>query len=96
MINWRVRFKNRLWVSGFISQLFIVVQILLVGAHGIGLTDFELTEEVQGWILTLVNAVFVVLSTLGLVQDPTVEGVEDSRTSLAKSKPTANAKRNDF
>lgn len=92
MINWKVRFKNRLWVSGFISQIFIVVQILLVGLHAIGVTDFELTEDIQGWILTLVNAIFVVLSTIGLVQDPSVEGIEDSDRTLAKDKPTPNVK----
>lgn len=93
MINWKVRFKNPLWVSGFISQLFIVIQILLVGLNAVGMTNFELTEEIQEWVLMLVNAVFVVLSTIGLVQDPTVEGVEDSDISLRKSTPTPSVKR---
>ena len=92
MINWKVRFKNRLWVSGFVSQLFIVIQILLVGLNAVGLTEFELTEDIQGWILTLVNAVFVVLSTIGLVQDPSVEGIEDSYRTLAKDEPSPNVK----
>lgn len=82
MINWKVRFKNKLWVSSFISQLFILAQVLLIGAHSIGLTDFQLTEEIQGWVFAVVNAIFGVLAVLGVVQDPTTESLEDS--NLAK------------
>ena len=90
MVNWKVRFKNPLWVSAFVSQLFIVVQIILVGLNGIGVTDFQLTKEVEGWILTLVNAVFVILASLGLVQDPTVQGVSDSDRALLYEEPKKN------
>ena len=90
MINWKVRFRNKVWVSAFISQVFIVVQIVLVGLNSIGVTDFELTKEVEGWILTLVNAIFVVLASLGLVQDPTVQGVSDSDKALLYDEPKKN------
>ena len=90
MVNWKVRFKNPLWVSAFVSQLFIVVQIVLVGLNGIGVTDFQLTKEVEGWILTLVNAIFVILASLGLVQDPTVQGVSDSDRALLYEEPKKN------
>ena len=86
-INWAVRFKNPLWVSAFVSQLFIIVQIILVGLNGIGVTDFQLSKEVEGWILTLVNAVFVVLSTLGVVQDPVTEGMPDSERAMKYNAP---------
>ena len=90
MVNWKVRFKNPLWVSAFVSQLFIVVQIVLVGLNGIGVTDFQLTKEVEGWVLTLVNAIFVILASLGLVQDPTVQGVSDSDRALMYEEPKKN------
>ena len=86
-INWSVRFKNPLWVSAFVSQMFIIVQIILVGLNSIGVTDFQLSKEVEGWILTLVNAVFVVLASLGVVQDPTVEGVADSERVMKYNAP---------
>ena len=92
MINWKVRFKNPVWVSAFISQLMIVVQIVLVGLHGIGVTDFQLSKDVEGWILTLVNAIFVVMASLGVVQDPTVKGVGDSEKALLKEEPTEPSK----
>ena len=86
-VNWQVRFKNPLWVSAFVSQMFIIVQIILVGLNGIGATDFQLSQEVEGWILTLVNAVFVVLASLGVVQDPVTDGMSDSKRALQYDKP---------
>ena len=93
MINWKVRFKNPIWVSAFVSQVIIVIQIVLVGLHGLGVTDFQLSADVEGWVLMLVNAIFVVLASLGLVQDPSVEGIEDSSRTMAKAEPTPNVKR---
>ncbi|MFD0047998.1 phage holin [Actinomycetes bacterium NPDC127524] len=78
MINWKVRFRNRLWMTGFLSQLFIVIEILLVGAHAIGLTDFKLTEDIKGWVLSLVNAVAALMATVTNIQDPTTKGYSDS------------------
>ncbi|WP_423408010.1 phage holin [Heyndrickxia sp. MSNUG] len=87
MVNWKVRFKNKFWVVAFVSQLFILAEILLVGAHEVGLTDWQLTEEVKGWVLALVNAIWAVLATLGVVQDPTTEGMEDSSMAKRYSEP---------
>lgn len=87
MINWKVRFKNRLWVVAFMSQLFILAEVLLVGAHAAGLTNFQLTEEIKGWVLAVVNAIFGVLSMLGVVQDPTTGGMEDSDQAKRYSEP---------
>lgn len=87
MINWKVRFKNRLWVVAFMSQLFILAEVLLVGAHAAGITGFQLTEEIKGWVLAVVNAIFMLLSTLGVVQDPTTSGMEDSYRAKGYSEP---------
>lgn len=87
MINWKVRFKNWLWVSSFVSQIMIVIQLFLVAANAAGWTSFELTEDVQAWVLTTCNAIFVLLSMLGLVQDPTTEGLEDSERAKTYTKP---------
>lgn len=87
MINWKVRFKNWLWVSSFVSQLMIILQLVLVATNAVGLTEFDLTEEMKSWVLMLCNAIFVALSMLGLVQDPTVPGIGDSPISMKKDKP---------
>lgn len=87
MINWRVRFRNRKWVIAFISQTLLVVQMLLSGLHSIGLVDFQITEAIQNSILSFVNAVFVLLSMLGFVQDPTTKGYGDSERALKYKEP---------
>lgn len=87
MINWKIRFKNWLWVSGFISQILIIVQLVLVALNSLGWTEFQLTEDIKGWVLAIANAIFVALSMLGLVQDPTVQGVGDSARVLQREEP---------
>lgn len=87
MINWKVRFKNWPWVAGFISQIMIVVQLVLVALNGLGITDFQLTEEVKGWVLAVANAIFLLFSMLGLVQDPTTSGYQDSERAKQYTEP---------
>ncbi|MCM3665500.1 phage holin [Mesobacillus subterraneus] len=87
MVNWKVRFSNKFWVVAFVSQLFILAEILLIGAHAAGLTDFQITESMKEWLFLLINAIFGVLATLGVVQDPTTEGMEDSSRAKRYSEP---------
>lgn len=87
MINWKVRFKNRAWVAGFISQILIVAQMVIVGLNSMGLIHFQLTESIKTYIITLANAVLILLSMLGIVQDPTTKGYGDSENALKYDKP---------
>lgn len=87
MINWKVRFKNRNWVIAFISQLMIVTQMLLAGLNTMGLIEFQLSDAIQQSILTFVNALFILLSMMGLVQDPTTKGMRDSERALTYKDP---------
>lgn len=88
MINWKVRFKNRNWVIAFVSQVLIVAQLVLSGLHSVGLIEFQLTDAVQNSIISIVNAGFVVLSMLGIVQDPTTKGYCDSERALNYKEPS--------
>ncbi|WP_335390656.1 phage holin [Neobacillus drentensis] len=87
MINWKVRLKNRNWVIAFISQIMIVAQMVLAGLNSFGLIDFQLTDAIQNGVLTFVNAVFVLMSMLGIVQDPTTKGYRDSERALTYKDP---------
>lgn len=87
MINWKVRLKNKHWVVSFISQLMIVAELILSGLNTLEVTHFQLTGAIQNSILTLVNAIFVILSLLGLVQDPTTKGYGDSDHALNYEEP---------
>lgn len=87
MINWKVRFKNKAWVTAFFSQLLILAQIVLSVLNTYGVVDFQLTDQIKQEFLTIFNSVFVLLSMLGVVQDPTTKGVGDSERAMQYKEP---------
>ncbi|WP_210366489.1 phage holin [Bacillus sp. REN3] len=87
MVNWSVRLKNKTWVLAFLSQVMIVAQIILEGLNAIGLTSYQLTAQIQNDVLLFANGVFVVLSMLGIIQDPTTKGLGDSDRALRYKEP---------
>ncbi len=87
MINWRVRFRNGGWVLAFLSQLMIVLQLALTALHTLGVIHFQLTDAVKEWVLTFANAVLVLMSMFGIVQDPTTKGLSDSARALKYDEP---------
>jgi phi LC3 family holin len=87
MINWKVRFKNKAWVTAFVSQGLILLQIFITLLNSYGITDFQLTDQIKSEVLTVINTVFVMLSMLGVVQDPTTKGVGDSDRAKGYTEP---------
>ena len=87
MINWKVRLKNLNWVIAFVSQIMIVAQMVLACLNSFGIIDFQLTDAIQNGVLTFVNAAFVLLSMLWIVQDPTTKGYRDSERALTYKDP---------
>ncbi len=87
MINWKVRFKNRSWVMAFVAQLMIVAQMLLGGLNALGITDFQLSDAIQQSILNFINSVFILLSLMGIIQDPTTKGMSDSERAKTYNEP---------
>ncbi|MET3689823.1 phi LC3 family holin [Priestia megaterium] len=88
-INWTVRFKNKLWVSSFISQTLLLIQAIILGLdslHAIHV-NIEALDAWVKWLLGILNAVLAYLTYLGIVQDPTVEGVGDSARTLSRQEP---------
>jgi phi LC3 family holin len=87
MINWKVRLRNRNWVIAFVSQIMIVAQMVFTCLNSFGIIDFQLTDAIQNSVLTFLNAGFVLLSMLGIVQDPTTKGYGDSERALKYKDP---------
>lgn len=81
-INWKVRFANKLFWITFIPQVLLVIQLVLA-LIGIKVDLGELGNE----LVEIVNAVFLVLATLGIVVDPTTSGVEDSDQAMTYKEP---------
>ena len=82
MINWKVRIKNKLFWCEAIPAVALVIQAI-AAVFGYQL-DFG---TLVGKILAVVDAVFALLVILGIVVDPTTEGVRDSRLAMTYDEP---------
>lgn len=82
MINWKVRIKNKIFWVTIIPAIFVLIQVIL-SIFGISI-DFA---ELQGKVLALVDAIFVVLAILGIVTDQTTAGIGDSQRALTYNAP---------
>ena len=81
-INWIVRIKNKnFWIS-LIPAVLLLVQVV-AAVFGFTLELGELGDK----LLAVVNALFAVLTILGIVTDPTTAGVGDSKLAMTYSKP---------
>ena len=69
-INWKVRIKNKIFWIALIPAVLLLVQTAC-SVFGIEL-DFG---SLQDKLIALVNALFAVLAILGIVADPTTEGL---------------------
>ena len=66
-INWRVRIKNKAFWLALIPAVLLLVQVV-AAVFGYTLDLGDLGNK----LLAVVNAVFAVLSILGIVTDPTM------------------------
>lgn len=81
-INWLVRFKNKaFWVAFIPAVLLLVKQICAF--FGVEIDFSAISEQLVG----IVETIFLILAILGIVVDPTTEGIEDSRQALMYKEP---------
>ena len=83
-VNWRVRFANPTFWRGLISAVGVAV-VAILGILGVDAAG--LVEQWQVALGTVVTAVFSVLALLGVVADPTTEGVSDSTRAMGYESP---------
>lgn len=81
-INWQVRIKNKNFWLTFIPAVLLLIQVI-AAVFGFTLDLGDLGNR----LLDVVNAVFSVLVILGVVNDPTTEGVSDSEQALTYTEP---------
>ena len=85
MINWKVRIRNKqFWVALIPAMIVLIQAVASVFGFNINLGD------IGNKLLAVVNAVFVVLSILGVVVDPTTPGVADSERAKTYIIPGEN------
>lgn len=81
-INWVVRFKNKAFWLAIIPAVLLLIQAVAAVA------GFQLDfGDIGDKLITVVNAVFVVLSILGIVTDPTTDGIGDSTRAMTYTTP---------
>lgn len=86
MINWKVRIKNKTFWLALIPTVLLLVQVV-AAVFGYTLDLGELGNK----LLAVVNALFAVLTILGVVTDPTTTGVSDSAQALTYEVPKKDA-----
>lgn len=81
-INWKVRFNNKDFWIHFLPSVLLLIQLVadLFGLH-LDLGD------IGNKLLAIVDIVFVILALLGVVNDPTTDGLSDSARAMTYELP---------
>lgn len=82
MMNWKVRLKNKAFWVTFIPATLLLIQVV-ANVFGYQIDLGELGNK----LITVVNALFVVLALCGIVNDPTTSGISDSEQALTYDEP---------
>lgn len=81
-INWTVRIKNKTFWLSLIPAVLLLIQVV-ASVFGFTLDLGDLGDK----LIAVVNALFAVLVILGIVTDPTTEGIRDSSRALTYTEP---------
>lgn len=82
MINWKVRATNRTFWLALVPAFLLLIQAV-AQVFNVSVDFTNLNKD----LLNVINALFVVLTILGVVADPTTKGLSDSTQALTYSKP---------
>ena len=79
-INWKVRFKNKVWLSMFMS--------LIIGFIFNLLKLFEVYPPfTENAVINVVNQFLTFLGLIGVLVDPTTAGLDDSQRAMGYDEP---------
>ena len=79
-LNWKVRFKNKVWLGSFLS--------LIVGFVYSMLALFDIFPAVtQNLVVQMLNQVLTFLGLIGVIVDPTTAGLSDSDRAMGYEEP---------
>ena len=80
MINWKVRFRNKTWLTMFIS--------LIVGFIFNMLKLFDIVPTFsESLVMNIVGEVLTFLGLIGVIVDPTTVGIDDSQRAMSYEQP---------
>ena len=79
-LNWKVRFKNKVWLGSFCS--------LIIGFIYSMLALFDVFPAVtQSLVVQLLNQLLTFLGLIGVIVDPTTAGIGDSERAMGYEEP---------
>ena len=79
-LNWKVRFKNKVWLGSFCS--------LIIGFVYSMLALFDVFPAVtQSLVVQLLNQLLTFLGLIGVIVDPTTAGIGDSERAMGYEEP---------
>ena len=79
-VNWKVRFKNKTWLTMFIS--------LIVGFIFNMLKLFDIVPAFsENLVMNIVGQVLTFLGLIGVLVDPTTAGIGDSNRAMSYEEP---------
>lgn len=79
-INWAVRLKNKVWLASVLALIVAFVFDILA------MLDVA-PAVTQDSVMQSVNALLTLLSALGVIIDPTTQGVQDSERAMTYTAP---------
>jgi phi LC3 family holin len=83
-INWKVRFKNKVWLSSFISAIIALIYTVL--------DMFCIFPEIsENTVVRLAETILFLLSIFGILIDPTTAGFSDSKRAQGYEEPWNDA-----
>lgn len=83
-INWKVRFKNKVFLASLAALVVTFVYSLLA------LLDIY-PAVTQNMVMQIINQVLMLLAALGVIVDPTTAGIEDSNRAMGYEDPWDDA-----
>lgn len=79
-MNWKVRFRNKTWLTMFCS--------LVVGFVFNILKAFDIVPAVtQNLVMEIIGNVLTFLGLVGVIVDPTTAGISDSDRAMSYDEP---------
>ncbi len=79
-INWKVRFKNKIWLGSFLSLIVSFVYSML------GLFDV-FPAVTRNNVVEILNQILTFLGLIGVLVDPTTAGLGDSERAMGYDEP---------
>lgn len=79
-VNWKVRFKNKVFLTSFLSVIVTFVFTML--------RMFDIAPAItESAVMNVISNILMMLGILGVIVDPTTSGVGDSDRALGYEEP---------